>query len=372
MLATAAPAYGTVPTIGMEEEFLLVDKETGAPVPINAAVADAASKRQIDLQLELTSCQVETATAPVDTATQLLDELRRLRRTVNECAAEHSALLLAVGVPPATPNGFPITDTARYRMIGEKFGMIAHEQGICGAHVHVSVPDQDVAVQACNWMRPWLPLLLALTANSPIYRRAETGYLSWRSVLWRRWPSAGPPPYLEDVAAYDKAVELLLAAGAILDEGMVYWDVRPSKKFPTVEVRVSDIPATATESVLLAVLVRAIVMMSVEEDRAGHRAPRVDPEELRAAYWKAARDGLGGEFLDVLSHEIVSGRAHLDRLITYVRPALEAAKDWDRARALLDDVCAQGNGAARQLAVFRRNRDAREVIAEAARATVQP
>ncbi len=167
------------------------------------------------------------------------------------------------------PHEFPITDTPRYREIAEKFGMIAHEQGICGCHVHVAVPNREAAIRVSNRLRPWLPLLLALTANSAVYRNTDTGYASWRSVLWQRWPSAGPPPHFDSADEYDAMVGMLLRAGAMLDDGMVYWDVRPSANFPTIEVRVADVPATVAETVLLATLIRASVMTALEDERRG-------------------------------------------------------------------------------------------------------
>jgi len=132
------------PTFGVEEEFLLVDPDSGEPVARNATVARRAKERGVDLQLELTSCQVETATEVVDTSEQLRDELTRLRRIAADAAEADGARLLAVALPPTVPHEFPITDKPRYRKIAERFGMIAHEQGISGCHVHVAVPDREV------------------------------------------------------------------------------------------------------------------------------------------------------------------------------------------------------------------------------------
>ena len=204
------------PTVGVEEEFLLVDPAIGDPVARNEAVARHAAARGVELQLELTTCQVETTTDVADTSEELRAELTRLRRIAAEAAEAGGARLLAVGLPPTVPHEFPITDKPRYRQIAERFGMIAHEQGICGCHVHVAVPDREAAVAVSNRLRPWLPLLLALTANSAVYRNTDTGYASWRSVLWQRWPSAGPPPHFESADEYDAVVRMLLDSGAML------------------------------------------------------------------------------------------------------------------------------------------------------------
>ncbi|OBG38483.1 carboxylate--amine ligase [Mycobacterium alsense] len=351
------------PTVGVEEEFLLVDAHTGEPAPRNAAVAEEAKRRGVTLDLELSSCQVETTSRVAETGAELAADLAALRRTADEAAEAAGVRLLASGLPPATPHEFPVTDTPRYRRIGAQFGMIAHEQGICGCHVHVRVPDRAAAVHVSNWLRPWLPSLLALSANSPIYRNADSGHASWRSVLWRRWPAAGPPPYFDSLDDYDGAVRTLVDTGVILDPDMIYWDVRPSAEFPTVEVRVADVPATVAETVLLATLVRAAVMTAL--DARDDRPARLPPGGLRAAYWKAAHDGLAGRSLDLVGGRgAVPARELLGTLVQRVRPALDALGEYDHVTAELDRVAAQGNGAMRQLRAWRKREDVMDVIAE--------
>jgi carboxylate-amine ligase len=358
------------PTIGVEEEFLLVDRDTGEPVACNEQVAAHAAEHGVKLQLELTSCQIETTSDVVGGSAELRDQLTRLRRITANAAQASGAQLLAVGLPPAVPHEFPITDTPRYREIADKFGMIAHEQGICGCHVHVAVPSRETAVRVSNRLRPWLPLLLALAANSAVYRAADTGYASWRSVVWARWPSAGPPPHFDSVDEYDAVVAMMRHAGAMLDDGMVYWDVRPSANFPTVEVRVADVPATVGETVLLATLIRACVMTALDDERRGEPTPPLAPHALKAAYWKSARDGLDGEAVDLESHQPAPARMLLDRLVNRVRPALEAVGDHELVRSELDRIFEQGNGAMRQRRAFQARGQVADVIAEAATATL--
>jgi carboxylate-amine ligase len=357
------------PTFGVEEEFLLVDPGSGEPVPLNRAVAEHAKAKGVDLQLELTSCQIETTSDVMASSEKLRAELSRLRRVASEAADAKGARLLAVALPPTVPHSFPITDTPRYREIADKFGMIAHEQGICGCHVHVQVPDRAAAIHASNWLRPWLPTLLALSANSAVYRNSDSGYASWRSVLWRRWPVAGAPPYFTSPDDYDRTVRMLVDTGVILDEGMVYWDVRPSADFPTVEVRVADVPATVADTVLLATMVRAAVMTAVDERPEG--ADRLPPAALRAAYWKAAHDGLAGNTLDLVSGRgAVPAREQLSALVHRVRPALDALGEYQDVRDGLDRVTTLGNGAVRQLRAWRRRGEVMDVIEEAAAATL--
>ncbi|CPR12369.1 carboxylate-amine ligase [Mycobacterium bohemicum DSM 44277] len=361
-----------LPTFGAEEEFLLVDPRTGEPAARNSAVAEEAGRRGVDLQVELSSCQVETTSAVASTSAQLAGELARLRRAAAQAAEAAGVTLLASGLPPATPHEFPVTDTPRYRRIGERYGMVAHEQGICGCHVHVQVPDRAAAIHVSNWLRPWLPSLLALSANSPLYRNAESGYASWRSVLWRRWPAAGPPPFFASPDEYERTVRMLVDTEVILDQKMIYWDVRPSANFPTIEVRVADVPATAAETVLLATLVRAAVITALEEN-SGEKdeLARLPPGALRAAYWKAAHDGLAGDGLDLLGDRgAMPARELLGALVRRVRPALEALGEYDRVTGELDRIAAQGNGAMRQLRAWRRRRDVMDVVREVAEATL--
>jgi carboxylate-amine ligase len=358
------------PTFGVEEEFLLADPATGEPVDVNRAVARHAAEHGVKLQLELTSCQIETTTDVVRGSGELRKHLIRLRRTAADAAEASGAQLLAVALPPTRPHEFPITDTPRYREIADKFGMVA-EEGICGAHVHVAVPSREAAVRVSNRLRPWLPLFLALTANSAVYRNTDTRYASWRSVVWARWPSAGPPPHFDSVDEYDGMVRMLRRAGAVLDDGMVYWDVRASAKFPTVEVRVADVPATVGETVLLAMLIRASVMTALDDERRGEPTPPLTPHALKAAYWKSARDGLDGQAIDLLeSHALVPARKLLACLVEHVRPALEDVGDYNMVEAELARIDHEGNGAMRQRRAWNRGHDVKDVIAELAAATL--
>ncbi|MGV9413131.1 carboxylate-amine ligase [Nocardia sp. NPDC003693] len=358
-------------TVGVEEEFLLTDPATGAPVAKNTDVARTAKESGVELQLELTSCQVEISTGIHTSTSELLAELGSLRRAVAECAKQNDARLLAVAVPPSIPDRFPVTDTPRYQRIADRFGMLAREQGLCGCHVHAGVPDRETALRVSNQLRPWLPVFLALTANSSIYRGADTGYASWRSVLWHRWPSAGPPPYFESVADYDAMVDLMVTSGSILDRKMVYWDIRPSETYPTIEVRISDVPATVTESTLLATLIRASVMTALADLDAGRGVPEVSAEVLRAAYWNAARYGLDGVGLDPRTRHVTSARSLVSGLIEHVSPALEVLGAQAFVHEALHTVLRTGNGARRQRAVFGDNGDISRLTTELEHITLE-
>ncbi|WP_416062012.1 carboxylate-amine ligase [Rhodococcus indonesiensis] len=358
-----------LPTVGVEEEFLLVDAETGEPAVNNSEVVEQARVLGVELQYELDRCQVETASGVCYDAHELYTDLSTRRSLVAEAARHCGSRLVAVGVPVVGSRELPVTEKPRYLRMERHFGMLAREQGICGCHVHVAVPDRATAVQVSNHLRPWLPILLSLSANSPIHRGVDTGYASWRSILWSRWPSAGPPPYFSSIEEYDSTVAAMLECGSILDKAMVYWDVRPSANFPTVEVRVCDVPVTVAETVLVAVLVRALVLTALRDLDAGRTAVAFSSEVLRAAYWRAARDGLPGDGIDLPSTARRPAAHLLRAMIEHVRPALEDLGSYQQAREGLHAVLGCGNGAVRQRRVFSAGGTARDVIAQLAELT---
>lgn len=337
-------------TIGVEEEFVLVDPATGRPSLTSTTVVSAASG--IDLQLELSRCQIETCTPVCTDIPGLARELGTARAAAAQAASQSGSRLLAVGVPLWCPPTGSVTETPRYLRLAERFGGLA-EQVICGCHVHVGVPDRELAVQVSNHLRPWLPTLLALTANSPITGGADTGHASWRHVLWSRWPSAGPPPHFRSAHQYDETVAMLGESGSILDTAMVYWDVRLSAHLPTIEIRISDVPATVAETVLLATLIRALVATAVAALDTGAVVDPIDQDQLRVACWRAARDGLSGSGFDPGTRRLVPVATLVAQLLAHTRPYLEESGDYERTRSAMTAVLAAGNGAIRQRRALR-------------------
>ncbi|WP_133788545.1 glutamate--cysteine ligase [Kribbella sp. VKM Ac-2571] len=340
-----------LPSVGVEEELLLVSA-TGDPLPRSKAVVEDAG--ELDVALELTRAMVEINTPVCTTADELRGHLLRMRSHLASAAAEEGARLLAIAVPPHGRAAQLITRKPRYQALVREWGLLAREQGVCGCHVHVGVPDKEAATKVSNHLRPWLPVLLALSANSPIYLGQDTGFASWRWLMTTRWPSAGPPPYLESAEHYDALVAMHLAAGTLIDEKMVYWDIRPSSHLPTVEVRVSDIPLTVDETVLIATLVRAIVLTALED---GTKGPTLEPEVLRAAYWLAARGGLTAKGLDVLSAEAMPMAQVIEKLLRHVEPALKMLDAIDLVRDGVERSLREGNGAIKQRKAFREGDD---------------
>ncbi len=180
----------------------------------------------------------------------------------------------------------------RHRWLAEEFGLTTQEQLTCGCHIHVEVESDEEGVAVIDRVRPWLATLLALSANSPFWQTVDSGYSSYRSRVWARWPSAGPVEVFGSAERYHERVRAMLDTGVLLDEGMVYFDVRLSHRYPTVEFRAADVCLEADDTVLLAILVRGLVDTAAREWRAGDGAAPVGGSELRLASWRAARSGL--------------------------------------------------------------------------------
>ena len=356
-------------TLGVEEEFVLLDPSTGATVP---AAPDLV--RMLDgepgVQQELMRFQVETGTRVCTGLDDLGRELIRLRRLAAAAAAQLGCRLVASGVAPyGTPGLAAVTGQPRYRELARRYGPVVAEAGTCGCHVHVGVPSRDLGVQVLARLRPWLAPLLAVTANSPIAGGHDTGWASWRYVIQSRWPTATPPAAWPDAAAYDAAVRRLIARGAALDERSVYFLARLSPRYPTVEVRVADVCLDAGTAVLLAGLTRALVATALAEARRG--TPAAAPSrQVAAALAAAARQGLAGAGADPVTGQVVDAPALRSRLLDHVYPALSDHGDTETVTGLLRRLEDRGTGADRQRALFTRAASAPAFITALARATL--
>jgi carboxylate-amine ligase len=350
-------------TLGVEEEYLLVDAVEPCGVE---AVEDVFDHLPDDLkdsvQHEYMRSQIEVASPPQLEVRGLWAAMTRLRTGLAEAAGRAGTRIVAVGAGPAAGPHTRIVDRPRYRRMRERFGDLSPGQGLNGMHVHISVPDPETGVQILNHMRPWLPVLQAATANSPLSAGHDTGYASWRSMLWARWPTVGPTPYLESYEQYGTLVSDLIASGAMLDEGMLYWYARLSARYPTVEIRIGDVCPTLDDTLLLAMLTRALVATLLDEVRDGVPAPNVAQPLLAAAHWRAAHDGLEGLNIDMATRDTRPAWRLMRQLFDYVRPQLDRHGDLEMATMAMGRLRARGTGAARQRAILARNGSVAQVV----------
>ncbi|MGY1708854.1 YbdK family carboxylate-amine ligase [Geodermatophilus sp. SYSU D00758] len=338
-------------TVGVEEEFLLLHPDgvaaTVAPDLLQALPGEAG------LQAELMRFQVESTSQVRTDLRALAGDLTRGRRALAAAAGELGVLLVAAGTPPyRVPGRIAVTPSPRYRLMLDRWSP-AGEDVSCATHVHVGVPSRDLGVAVVDRIRGWLPVLLALGANSPFWRGRDTGWASYRHAVLRAWPTALLPPRFRDAAAWDEGVAERIAEGAALDPASVYWFARLSPRYPTVEVRVADAALTAAEAVLLAGLCRGLVVTALREAVAGAPPPELPDAALAASVVAAARRGLGGLLLDPATRRWLPGRDVLPGLLAYLAPALEESGDAVLLRGLLKARLAARSGAARQRALRR-------------------
>ncbi|MFF8941584.1 YbdK family carboxylate-amine ligase [Streptomyces sp. NPDC014864] len=345
--------------IGAEEEFHVLDVESGRLVPRAPAVLDRLNGPEFTTELQ--QSVVESNSGVHGTLDDLYTDLAGARRRLDAAASSLGLAVVAAGtVPLARVTSREITADPRYRHMVEEYRRVADEQLICSAQVHVDVPDRDTAVRAMCLVSPWLPPLLALSASSPFWLGSDTGYASWRTMLWQRWPTAGPVGCHADAGSYDAALEELIRSGVISDAGMVYHDVRPSAHQHTLELRICDACPRVETVVLVAGLFRALVRDACER-LARTDGPACDGRHdwLRAASWRAARSGLEGPLVDPATRRAVPARVALLGMLARLRPALEASGDWETVHELLDRALAEGSAAHR----LRRAAEADDLLA---------
>jgi carboxylate-amine ligase len=295
-------------------------------------------------------------------------ELRHWRSRADAAARTAGARVAALASAPVPVQ--PVTTPGeRYERMVEAFGLIAMEQLTCGCHVHVSVVDDEEGVAVLDRIRVWLPVLTALTANSPFWLGRETGYASYRTQAWGLWPSAGPNGLFGSAAAYHRLLADVLATGTVLDEGMIYFDARLSASWPTVEIRVADVALHVEDAVVLAGLARGLVETAARQWRAGEAAPDVPAEVLRLAGWRASRSGLDADLVDPRTGRPAPAADVLRALVEHVRPALADADDEERITAGVAGVLGRGSGAVLQRSVYRETDDLAAVVRAAVAAT---
>ncbi|MCB5180323.1 glutamate--cysteine ligase [Streptomyces antimicrobicus] len=369
-------------SVGVEEELLLADAETGEPLALSGVVLDAADRAAErgaapvaddgtpghTLESELQEEQVEFATKPVTEMGELQREIVRWRAEAARHAATAGARIAALATSPL-PVRPSLSPGRRYAWAARQFGLTAQEQLTCGCHVHVSVESDEEGVAVLDRIRPWLPVLAAMSANSPFWQGEDTRYAGYRSRVWNRLPSAGPTDVFGSADRYHAEVAAMVGSGVLRDEGMIYFDARLSASYPTVELRVADVCLDASTPVLLAALARALVETAARAWRAGEPPAPVSTGLIRLANWQAGRSGLDGPLLHPRTMRRVAPEEAVDALHRHVGEALADSGDEDLVRAGIARLLDQGNGARVQRNLLASQGDLAAVVRECARIT---
>lgn len=352
-------------SVGVEEEFIIVDARTGALRPMAEAVLPRAKETLGGkVEAELNRSQVETASAVCTTLADLRADLVRLRRALREAAAGVGCRVVSAGThPTASPDDSGVNPSKeRYRRLEREYQAVAREQLVNGCHVHVGIADRELAIEVLNRTRPWLATIVALAANSPFWAGEDTGYASYRSQVWSRWPLTGMPEPFASRDEFDDLVASLEAVGAAPDATFLYWDIRPSARFETLEFRAADACLSVDDAVMVAELCRALARTTAAEALRGVPAAGLRSELVHAARWRAARYGVEGTLVDLTERRVAPAGEVVDRLLDHLRPALEQEGDWDEVGALVARALEGGNGAVRQRAAFAQRGDMEDVL----------
>jgi glutamate---cysteine ligase / carboxylate-amine ligase len=355
------PAY----TLGVEEEMMILDAETlELSNSIETMLESVPQDTEGEIKPELMESVLEVATMPCDDPAGVARQLTRLRSVVQATAAEHDLAIGSAGTHPfAMWEDQRIVARPRYRDLVAALRFVARQELIFGTHVHVGVDDPDKAVHVANGMRVHVPLVVALSANSPFWRADATGLLSSRMPIFRAFPRVGIPPRYEDWEDYSRRVRFMIDSGVIEDYTYLWYDVRPHPNFGTVEIRALDAQTRVEHTVGLAALIQALVKELCEHFDAGRQLSRYPYEMLDENKWLAARHGLDGELVDLPDDERVETKRLVRRVLDRMR---EHAQDLGSEDELsqVEDLLRRGNGASRQVVVFEANHDLREVVGE--------
>ncbi len=357
-------APGPSRTLGVEEELLLFEPDTGRLAPAGERLVDRTDEAPAllpQVEHELKRQQVETVTSPQTDLGSLQRQVAHGRLAVAGRAAAEGAAPGAMGT--FAPRGRPLaTRDERYERMVREFAAIGERQLTCGMHVHVAVASRDEGIAVVDRIRPWLSVLLAMSANSPFHDGVDTGYASYRAILQEMWPTNGPTELFHTVAAYEQHVQDLVAVGSALDEGMIYFDARLSMRYPTVEIRVMDVTPTPERAVALVGLCRALVDTAAEEWRRDVPPAEVRRATLRGAAWRAARWGLSGDLVRPGTTELAPAAEVVAELVEHCREALVRAGDLERVEDGVRLLLTEGTGADLQRAAYARRGDIADVV----------
>jgi glutamate---cysteine ligase / carboxylate-amine ligase len=351
-------------TVGVEEELMILDASSLDLVSRIDSILDGEPPRSGQIQPELLESVLEIATSPCRDIAQAEAELRSLRGLASERARSHGLEIGASGTHPfARWEDQRIVSHDRYRGLVQSLGFVARQELVFGMHVHVGMSDPEETIHVANALRSHVPLLIALSANSPLWRGELTGLMSSRVPIFRAFPRVGLPPRFEGWADFEERVETMTRAGMIEDYTYLWYDVRPHPRLGTIEIRAMDSQTRVEHTAALSAMVLSLVKLLAEEYQAGGVA--IDPpwEILDENRWIAARHGLDGRLFDLDSGEtrgvVELSQALLERLVPHAR-ALGCEEQLEGVR----DLLGKGNGAARQRMVYEANRDLHELMAE--------
>jgi glutamate---cysteine ligase / carboxylate-amine ligase len=360
-------------TLGVEEEYMLLDGETFDLVQHIDTVLAAVAGHELEpvINPELMQSVLEIATPVCHTPTEVADQLRRIRAYVIDVARDQGMRVGSAGTHPFSLfERQRITAKDRYRALVDQMQYVARRELIFGMHIHVAVDDAEKAIQVVNGLLPQLGPLLALSASSPFWRGEPTGLRSSRQMVFAAFPRSGPPPRFKDYKEYAEVVGQLEKTGCIPDYTHIWWDIRLHPRLGTIEIRICDAVTRLENVVALVAYCQALVKLLAERFERGEEIASYHRILTTENKWLAGRYGLEAPLMD-----LATGRRNRIPIMQLIRRTLKEiephARELGSERELegIEEILRNGNGADRQLRVFNANRDIVEVVSEIADAT---
>ncbi len=340
---------------GIEEEYFLADADTGeSPGSERADRFHAEAPRIVEpASHEFLKGQVEVQTEPLADFDAARASLQGMRRALSGLAAEHGLTLFAAGAHPlARVRDQVASPDKRYRRLERELGVIAMRAMICATHIHVEAPEPDRRIELMNRLIPFLPLFYALSVSSPFWQGRDSGLKGIRLSAFAEWPRMGLPEIFADGADYQRYVDLLVAADVVDDASFVWWHIRPSARFPTIELRICDSCTRLDDLISIAALYRSLVRCLARRPEINADVGAVERGVCASNIWLVQQHGVQASLIDVSRRAAIPVSQHLAEAIELTRPDAEAlgCAEWaERARTIVD----RGSSADLQRAAFR-------------------
>lgn len=341
-------------TVGIEEEYLLVDPATrnllqDAPVDF---LKECERVLGGQVSTEFLQCQVEVGTKVCGSIKEATRDLAYLRRTVTELAEKHGLKVIAASTHPfASWHDLKTTENERYQMLAQDLQGVVRRLVICGMHVHCCIADPDLRIDLLNQVSYFLPHILALTTSSPFWGGEDTGLASYRLTVFDNLPRTGLPNEFTSFGEYERHVSTLIKAGVIEDSSKIWWDVRPSSRFPTLEMRICDLPTRYEDTITAAALFQCILHMLFRLRRSNQKWRQYAPMLVQENRWRAMRYGHDEGLIDFGKSSIVGYDELIEEIIELVRDdaeELDCVQELERAR----EIVRRGSSSHRQRAVY--------------------
>jgi carboxylate-amine ligase len=342
-------------TIGIEEEYLLVDRVTRNLVqdPPESVMKDAVRRLEGQVGHEFLRSQIEVGTRVCSNIQEARQDLTRLRKAVAEVAGQHGFAMIAASTHPFAEWGDQLTtDHERYQVLAEDLQAVVRRLVICGMHVHVGIGDNDLRIDLMNQVSYFMPHLLALSASSPFWHGRNTGLKSYRMSVFKALPRTGLPEAFSSWSEYRRHVDVLVEAGLIEDATKLWWDIRPSERYPTLEMRISDICTPIDDGITVAALYLSLLHMLYRRRRLNQRWRTYADMLVEENIWRAQRYGIEGSLMDFGIGELVPYAELVEELIELVHQdavELGCLAEVEHAR----EIVTRGTSADRQLRAYR-------------------